>query len=93
MSYLRQMQAAKPHSEFYAEDGHPTNVGREHGFVHEDGIVVCGECAHDDAREQHNGHWDWNLSARYLDRAGYEPHDPAECDDWCSNCDKGIVAR
>lgn len=79
---------------YYAEDGHPTNVNRAHGYIADaEGIVVCGECAVKDAMKQQNGYWDTNFSARLLDRAGYLPYEAAEGDDFCSDCDRDLEPR
>jgi hypothetical protein len=83
-----------PRENFFHEDGHPTNVHRTQGFIHDEhGMVFCGQCACEDAREHANGHWDWNFSARYLDRAGWEPFEAGEGDDWCSRCDVTLTPR
>lgn len=78
---------------FYAEDGHPLNINRAHGFIADaEGIVICGECACKGAMTRYNG-WDTSKSVAILKWAGYLPYDATEGDDWCSDCDRDLVPR
>lgn len=83
---------------FYDEAGHPTNIARNNGWINtgtrdNDGIVFCGECAVENAREHHGGGWDARRSHILLHAAGWTAFDPSEGDDWCSRCDRDIKPR
>lgn len=82
-------------SRHFAEDGHPLNVPRA-GRYHdaENGVAVCGECAVNHARDEHNG-WNTKQSTAILDRYGYtrEPMNfKREDQDWCCDCDKDFLS-